>query len=625
MLLRVLVRAGLALMLLAGLCASAEAQTARLASVIDAELAPDRTFTSEVTTETTLLSPAAVQAFSTARLTVSEHEPLEILEAYTRKPDGHIVPVERSEIAIQEGAVGAAVTFLDVKIRQVPFRDVAQGDVLVLKTRLVRHEHYIPGQVYFFYTPPADGVERDLRVTLRAPAGMPIRHDEKLFAYQERRDGDTIVRQWSGKHNPAPIKEAGATDLPLLQPHLSYSTFDSYEAIGRAYGEAAAPKMRVTPKVQSLADTITAGTSDPAAQTQAILRWVARNIRYVAVYFGAGRVVPNDVDVVIARGYGDCKDKVGLATALLAAKGIASEQALIQTGAAFRLPETPVPQAFNHVVVYLPGVDQYADVTNPYSSLGNLPTALAGKPVIRVAAHAEGVAVTPARTPVRSADENVARVTASIRIEPDGFKESDAVVEASGEFGEFLRAVTARAETRGLAATAADFIRAASLSGESSLEAANALDLADPYRMRLSWKADRSFPLPSNGWRPTNPLSPFFATPTHFVASIEPRKRQADSMCRPGRISQEYSILLPEGASLKSVPEPAEVKTPSFSFRRWWTFQDHVVKDHTEILATFATRACPPEVVDAIAEGFDKVKQNVNPPLQISFSDGTAP
>jgi transglutaminase-like putative cysteine protease len=602
-----------------------EAQSARVSSIINAELAPDRSLSWDQTVEATLLSPAAVQAYSTSRLTVTEGETLDILEAYTRKPDGRIIPVERSEIATQEGAVGAAMTFLDVKVRQVPFREVVAGDVLVLRTKSVRREHYIPGQVSNFFAPPADGVERNISLTLRAPADVALRHEEKDFAFEEKREGDTIVRRWSGKHNPAPIREALATDLPLSAPHYSFSTFDSYETIGRAYGEASASKMRPTPKVQALADTITAGTSDPAAQADAILRWVARNIRYVAIYFGAGRVVPNDVDVVLARGYGDCKDKAGLATALLAAKGIAAEQVLIQTGPAFRLPEAPLQQAFNHIIVYVPSLDRYADVTDPRSSLGNLPNVLAGKPVIRVRADPDAVWVTAARTPVRSADENVARITASLQIESDGFKQSASAVEASGEFAHVLRAQIAGAETRGLAVAAAELIRAAALSGEAHLDAPNSLDLTDPYRVQLIWKADRSFPLPSNGWRPGNPLAPLYASPAHLVASIEPRKRHAFSMCRPGRISQEYVISLPEGASLKTLPEPVEVQGPSFSFRRWWALEGQILKDRTEIAATFNTRACAPEVVDSIAEAFDKAKEKVNPPLQITFSEPARP
>jgi transglutaminase-like putative cysteine protease len=72
----------------------------------------------------------------------------------------------------------------------------------------------------------------------------------------------------------------------------------------------------------------------------------------IAVVIGVGRVVPNAPEAVIANG--DCKDVATLMSALLAAKGIANEYALINTNPIYQLDETPQVGAFNHVIVYLP-------------------------------------------------------------------------------------------------------------------------------------------------------------------------------------------------------------------------------------------------------------------------------
>ena len=79
-----------------------------------------------------------------------------------------------------------------------------------------------------------------------------------------------------------------------------------------------------------------------------------KNIRYVGVYLSAGRVVPHDAASVLRNKFGDCKDKATLMAALLAAKGIASEQVLINFGNAYTLPDPPNMAAFNHVILYLP-------------------------------------------------------------------------------------------------------------------------------------------------------------------------------------------------------------------------------------------------------------------------------
>jgi hypothetical protein len=66
---------------------------------------------------------------------------------------------------------------------------------------------------------------------------------------------------------------------------------------------------------------------------------------------------------VIANRYGDCKDVTTLMSALLAAKGVASEYALINTSPVYQLDATPQVASFNRVILYLPEFDLYADPT----------------------------------------------------------------------------------------------------------------------------------------------------------------------------------------------------------------------------------------------------------------------
>ncbi len=66
--------------------------------------------------------------------------------------------------------------------------------------------------------------------------------------------------------------------------------------------------------------------------------WVRKNIRYVAVYVGAGGVVPHSAQAVLDNRYGDCKDHVALLEALLKAVAIESSPALINAGNAYVLP-----------------------------------------------------------------------------------------------------------------------------------------------------------------------------------------------------------------------------------------------------------------------------------------------
>lgn len=59
------------------------------------------------------------------------------------------------------------------------------------------------------------------------------------------------------------------------------------------------------------------------------------NIRYVGIWLGNGGIVPHPAEDILQNRYGDCKDKATLLQALLAAKGIYSQQVLINLGDSF--------------------------------------------------------------------------------------------------------------------------------------------------------------------------------------------------------------------------------------------------------------------------------------------------
>ena len=146
-------------------------------------------------------------------------------------------------------------------------------------------------------------------------------------------------------------------------PQLVITSFKDEVELGASYWSSMKDKDVVTPEIQALADEITKGIGDKRAQAEAIDRWVKKNIRYVMVFLGSGGVTPNPAPTVLKNKYGDCKDHVALMGALLKAKGIASEQALINLGSIYGLPDLPLPN-FNHVMLYLPELGLYTDPTS---------------------------------------------------------------------------------------------------------------------------------------------------------------------------------------------------------------------------------------------------------------------
>jgi hypothetical protein len=146
-----------------------------------------------------------------------------VIEAFTRKADGSVVPADPGDFVTQDGAVGAAMSFADVKVHQIPFRDLSVGDTTVLTVRSTEKEHYIPGQYSHPMVLAPSAARRTFDVTLRAPATLEIRHDEQQLAYEEAKAGDEIVRHWSGTAEPITAEEKDVADLAFAFPGLRYS------------------------------------------------------------------------------------------------------------------------------------------------------------------------------------------------------------------------------------------------------------------------------------------------------------------------------------------------------------------------------------------------------------------
>src|SRR5947208_10488141 len=155
-------RIWLAAITLCGLVATTHAQPAPPPSAADADR-NSPSYTRSVDTRVVVRSDLTSVVDSTVRLKVLRESairglgqqtlsyveslgPLEVIEAYTEKPDGRKVPVEDGSILTRDGATGLnAVYQRDVKVKTLIFPDVAVGDTLVHETRATRIDKRFPG------------------------------------------------------------------------------------------------------------------------------------------------------------------------------------------------------------------------------------------------------------------------------------------------------------------------------------------------------------------------------------------------------------------------------------------------------------------------------------------------
>ena len=368
--------------------------------------------------ETDVISPSMVQTLGQHRLSVNNHfYDLEIVEAATIKTDGRRVDVPRDKIVELSGAESSTNILFqaDVKTHVIPFPELAAGDRTILTTRLRQKRPTVAGGFSrVLALSPAQRAE-EINVTVDAPRDLKLHVTERAVQHTREERGERTLLKWSVPRQSYAADEAGSVALVDWAPMLAFSTYESWDVIGRETFRLADPKSQPTEAVDKLAEEITRGITDRRQQAAAIYDWVAKNIRYFLVILGQGGWEPHDTASILSNRYGDCKDHTTLMRALLRAKGIEFEFVLINQQRVYKAYEVPV-LGFDHMIIYLPEFDLYADPTVAVGSFDTLPGSLADKPVLRVGSKA----TTVARTPAPKAEQYTAHLTSEATVQADG-------------------------------------------------------------------------------------------------------------------------------------------------------------------------------------------------------------
>src|SRR5471032_2155042 len=123
-------------------------------------------------------------------------EDVEILEAYTEKPDGRRIQILPEQIKLQqEPAYSGAPMFEDMQIKTVIYADVAVGDKLYSKMRLSRRSAMFAGQ-FSDITYPLFRPTKQLTLIYDLPSEMTLKSDDIGFmaSAPEQHDGRTVYR-----------------------------------------------------------------------------------------------------------------------------------------------------------------------------------------------------------------------------------------------------------------------------------------------------------------------------------------------------------------------------------------------------------------------------------------------
>lgn len=481
---------------------------------------------------------------------------LQIVEAYTEKPDGQRLPVGDDGVQRQSGvlAQGSGISWPGVEVVQLTFPDVRPGDTTVAVLRLRDLRLPLPGWSSDVLIVP-DGVDFErVRWRIEAPAEAGLQVAVQGLALRRSQSGANTVWEAEGASRAQPAERRPMNTLRRW-PHAMYSSLARPEDLATRFSAAFDERSVPTDEVQDLARQITRGLEAPRDKARAVHDWIRRNLRYVAIFVGVGGWEPNDTATILRRRWGDCKDHVLLMQALLRAVGVEARPALVRIGDEHDLPPLAVAW-FNHVILHLPGLGLYADPTARTIPFGDLPWSVMDKPVLVSAAGGPQVLRTPRLDP----GSNRLHVKSAWRIDASGAAALDLSVQAHGPAATALQDQL-EAIPAGMGNLAVQqILQAAGLQGSGFMQ----YPPVQRDRLEQSFTAQVELRGFARGRRmgSVNPHPAIRSLPVYILQFVDEHTapaRQHGSLCNPITVREEFELHFDPVYRVSAPPAPAEI------------------------------------------------------------------
>ncbi len=385
-----------------------------------------------------------VDAFRQLPITYSpDRQEVRVLKARVTKPDGSVVEsFGDGERNINEPWTGM---YYDARARVLTFPALAPGDVLEVQWRT---EDTSLENLLSDYWGDVDAVQSTVpkkryRYLVDMPQSRPLAWNAsslpKWVSTKQETKGDRTLYRFEANDVKKVVPEPQMPGWAEIATPLHVSTYQSWDAVGRYWWGLVRDQLTTNDELQKTVNTVLKNVDrkKPADVVAAIYGFVVTNTRYVALEFGIHGYKPYRVDRILARRFGDCKDKASLIVAMLKLAGIDARLVLLRMRNLGTLPPEPASlAAFNHAIAYVPSLDLYLDGTADFHGSKELPSADRVANVLVVEPDGKSRFLT---TPEASPADNVTSVAMEIALKPDGSATTKGTVVGTGQAAPELR------------------------------------------------------------------------------------------------------------------------------------------------------------------------------------------
>jgi tetratricopeptide (TPR) repeat protein len=369
-----------------------------------------------------------IEAFRQWPITYSpDRQEVRILKARITKTDGSVVDsYQDQEQRINEPWTGM---YYDARARVLSFPALGIGDTLELVWRLedTAQENLLSD--YFGDVEQVSGTYRKklFRYSVEMPKARTLYWNTKglpdWVKTSQKNQENTTVWNFEAQDVPKIQPEPNMPGLSEVAATLHISTYRTWDQVGKYWWGLVRDQLTPNEELIKTVNQTLKGVDrkDVRSVVAAIYGFVVTHTRYVALEFGIHGYQPYRVDRVLARRFGDCKDKASLIVAMLKVAGIDARLVLLRMRSLGGLSAEPASlAAFNHAIAYVPSLDLFLDGTAEFHGTHDLPSADRVADVLVVEPNGGSRFLV---TPEAQSVDNQSSLELTVSLKPDGSAE----------------------------------------------------------------------------------------------------------------------------------------------------------------------------------------------------------
>ncbi|MET3131559.1 transglutaminase-like putative cysteine protease/lipoprotein NlpI [Oxalobacteraceae bacterium GrIS 1.11] len=514
---------------------------------------------------------------------------------------------------VYTGAVTAAIVIDDIRV----------GDIVDIAYSITGHNPVFGGKFFQSFSWDSGVPILQRHLTLNAPQERPIYYrvigpGGAVQAREQKSGTRKITRFVADNVAPLDFEPYVPADIDQFR-QIQFSEFRNWQEVA----QWAAALFKVDSPSPGVKEAIAGmkGAADSDKTVQQALEYVQNNIRYLSVSLGENSHRPFPPDLVLARRYGDCKDKTLLLVTMLRQLGIEAAPVLVSTFLHKGLERfLPTPLVFDHAIVraVANGKVYFLDPTRSaqYGPLANMGQAHGDAEVLVIQGDTDTLTYIPANNP-----EGVpgnARIERVVIGKIDGPAEMTVLYRYAGLSAEMARYGMARQSQEQLR----KFFIASVLRRYPSAEMTAGPNVNDQRQSNIL-EIDMHYRIPafleknSGGWQVR-----------YQASNLKDRLNLPDSPRRnyplalptePALSRYEFELTLPDDFNATYKPSERKLGNKAFNAKETLSFTGHIMRAALD-LNLLADRVAPGEVADFMADA-RKLGGMIDGSVQISKSD----